>query len=107
MPTRIAIAVLLGASSLAAFAGERVVTKSDLGAEWPLTVESGTLRCRPFMSNLHILTIEVGGTVYAVNGTAIGQGYADIEPIWAPNPKIPEAKINIGRLIDLAKSLCE
>lgn len=107
MLTRIAIAVLLGASSLAAAAGERVVTKSDLGDRWPLTVDSGTLRCRPFRDNLQILTIEVDGKIWAVNGTAIGQGFPEIDPIWKGNPEIPGARVNIGPLIDLAKSLCQ
>lgn len=106
MPRRLLVLLALCFTTLAASAGERVVKRSDLGTEWPLNVETGTLRCRPFMSNLHILTIEANGKVWAVNGTAKGQGYADIEPIWAPNPKIPEARINIGPLIELAKSLC-
>lgn len=98
---------LIALTPATACAGTREVARADLGAEWPLTVGAGTLACRPFMSNLHILTFTANGKVWAVNGTALGQGYADIEPIWAPNPNIPEAKINIGPMIDLAKSLCE
>ncbi|WP_257387845.1 YebY family protein [Tahibacter caeni] len=106
MIRRLSAAIALSLIPLIASASERVVSKSDLGDRWPLTVDSGTLRCRPFRGNLQILTIEVDGKVWAVNGTAIGQGFPEINPIWKGNPEIPGAKINIGPLIDLAKSLC-
>lgn len=107
MLTRIAIALLLGATSLAAAAGDRVVTSADLGDKWPLTIDSGTLQCRPFMGSLQILTIRADGKTWAVNGTATGQGFPEIDPIWKGNPEISGARINIGPLIDLAKSLCQ
>ena len=96
-------ALILSLGSAAASAGSREVTRADLGEEWPLTVDAGTLEC----SRGLIYTFTADGKTWAVNGTAAARGYADIEPIWAPNPNIPEAKIDIGPLIDLAKSLCD
>ena len=107
MLTRIGIALLLGATTSAAAAGDRVVTPADLGDQWPLTIDSGTLQCRPFMGSLQILTIKAAGKTWAVNGTAIGQGFPEIDPIWKAHPEIPGARITIGPLIDLAKSLCQ
>lgn len=86
---------------------ERTVSRADLGDAWPLTVESGTLRCKPFLKDLHLLTFEAEGQVWALNGTAAGQGFPFIDPIWADNPEIAGAKINIRPLLELAQSLCE
>ena len=45
---------------------------------------------------------------YAVNGTAMAH-YPElprIDRIWAPDPKIPGAKINISPVIDRGLELC-
>ena len=53
------------------------------------------------------MTIEVDGTVYAVNGTAMGlKQWPDVEKIWAPDPGTEGLKINIGRLISDGLKLC-
>jgi hypothetical protein len=43
--------------------------------------------------------------VYAVNGLAKGQGFKDIEPIWADDPETGLKK-NIGPIIDRGLALC-
>lgn len=58
------------------------------------------------MGNLQIVTIETAGQTYAVNGTALGRGYTDIEAIWLDNDQIPGAKVSIGALIDAGRALC-
>ncbi len=107
MLIRIGIALLLGAAASAAVAADRVVTRADLGDKWPLTIDSGTLQCRPFMGSLQILTIKANGKTWAVNDTAIGQGFPEMDPIRKDDPAIRGARIDTGPLLDLAKSLCQ
>lgn len=86
---------------------EGSISRADLGAEWPLTVESGTLGCDG-QDGVGSATFTTGGEKYALNGTAKGRkdGVA-IDPIWAADPSIPGAKKNIGVLIDRALQLCK
>ncbi len=86
----------------AALSGE--VSAEEFGAEWPLTVPAGELRCEDGSS----VTFTHDGTTYAVNGTARGTGrWPDIDPIWAPDPGVEGLKVNIGPLIDRGLALCE
>lgn len=74
------------------------------GAEWPLTVEDGTIRCE----NGGQVTFEGGGRKYAVNGTARGQtDLPDIDPIWADTGDGLGLKKNIGPIIDIGLELCD
>jgi hypothetical protein len=69
---------------------------------WPLTVESGTLRC-----DADSVTIAADGNVWAVNGMASTRGDGDeIEPIWTENED-GVTRVNIGALIDAGLELCE
>lgn len=79
----------------------RTVSRADLGQSWPLTVESGALACTG-----GAITIDVGGTKYAVNGTAKSTGALDITPVWAPNPNVAGLRKNIAPLIDEGQKLC-
>lgn len=54
-----------------------------------------------------MVTFEADGTVYAVNGIAAGQDFANIEPIWHDDPKDRGLKINLGPIIDRGLRLCE
>ncbi len=87
---------------------EQVVTRSDFGDEWPLTVDSGVLRCEE--GSAVVFKDDADGTVYAVNGMAQTWDLGvDIEEIWADDPDIPEPefRINIGPLLDAGLDLCE
>ena len=105
-------AVLLVISLLVVLAGcggaanERHLSRSDYGADWPLTVESGTLRCE----GAGAVVFKAGGTTYAVNGFANGMaeqhGWADVADIWADDASSDGGKKNIGRLIDDGLKLC-
>ena len=44
-----------------------------MGAKWPFTVESGTLKCDG-KAGVGDVTFETSGKVYAVNGTARSRG---------------------------------
>jgi hypothetical protein len=75
------------------------VSRADFGADWPLTVESGTLSC--FNS---AVTFATGGDVYALNGLASQEGgWADVHAIWA---KDSLGQKDMLPLIDRGLELC-
>lgn len=79
----------------------RQVSTADFGDGWPLTVESGLLRCRA-----GAVTFETGGRVYAVNGRAMSDTRnLDIGRIWAPGFDTP--KKSIGPLLAAGLALCD
>lgn len=80
------------------------VSASDFGDEWPLTVDSGTLRCEPPSA---VVFETDDGREYAVNGMAATNGYDEIEPIWAEDPSGNAPRMNIGPLIDRGLELCD
>ncbi len=104
--------VAVAALGLTACGGsnERSVSRADYGNAWPLTVESGTLRCEE--PGAVTFTSDEDGTTYSVNGTAEGMaeasGWQNIRPIWAddPNPTMEGLEISIGPLIDDGLALC-
>lgn len=91
-----------------------VVNADDFGADWPLTVSKGTLRCafpNPASRELNALLIETGGKTYTLNGTAKNyaakNGWEDVRAIWRNNPSIPGTKVPITPLIEQASALCK
>lgn len=63
--------------------GSEHLSRDDLGAEWPLTVEEGDLRC-----DRGIVTFTADEVTYAVNAAALeASDYPQIDPIWADDPK--------------------
>jgi hypothetical protein len=59
------------------------VSRFEYGDAWPLTVESGVLRCE----GRAVVFRAPDGTDYAVNGVAMGDpAFEDIESIWADDP---------------------
>ena len=88
-----------------------LITRTDLGKEWPLTVDYGVVACQRKTAGglpLKIATFTgPDGTVYALNGTAKDHtDAAAIDPIWTPDPDGVGLKIGIGPLIDRALTLC-
>ena len=80
------------------------MSKSELGDAWPLTVESGTVTCE---NGSQVIFAAPNGTRYAVNGTAMSQtDLPRIDEIWAPDPTIDGAKVNISPIIDAGLALC-
>lgn len=65
------LAVLLLAVTLAGCgAGKSHIARTDYGAAWPFTVESGDIECwRPDM-----VVLQVGEDHYGLNGSARGSG---------------------------------
>lgn len=83
------------------------VSRAELGEEWPLTVEEGTLRCDG-AKEAGAVFFEADGRVYPVNGIARGRTDGpEIDGIWADDPDFAGAKKNIGILIERGLELCE
>jgi hypothetical protein len=101
---------------LSAFPSEarRRVTASELGDGWPLTVREGEIDCIPGPQvrdmRVDAVVFRAGGKTYALNGAARQRakerGYAAIEPIWRPDPKMPQLRVSITSLIALALKEC-
>lgn len=88
-----------------------LITRDDLGDDWPLTVDFGVASCDAFTAGGMDLKSAIftapDGTEYALNGTAKDHtDAADIDPIWKDDPDMDGLKINIGPLIDFGLSLC-
>ena len=81
------------------------MSRADWGEEWPLTVDSGIVRCEAGTQ----VVFEANGETYAVNGTAMTQlpDLPRIDEIWADSPDIAGLKVDIGPVIDTGLDLCE
>jgi hypothetical protein len=81
----------------------RQVTRAEFGDAWPLTIESGTLRCQ----GSDAVTFETGGRTYDVSGAAaiVGGGFGEpSDPIWARDAN--GALKDLEPLESAAESLC-
>lgn len=95
-------AVFLGACTVANGASEKAVTQADYEERWPLTVDSGTLRCEA-----DAVTFTTGGVTYAINGLARGRNlWPDIDLVQRANPELPGTRMSVGPLIDDGLELC-
>jgi len=89
-------------------AGGTEVSRGNMGDDWPLTVDKGTLACNGSGGVGEVVFTAPDGTEYAVNGTAKSGGYKDIRPIWADDESLGHGlKKDISPLIDKGLSLCE
>jgi hypothetical protein len=91
-------------TGLVACSGDEI-SKEQLGEDWPLTVESGVLKCIED-NGVPLATIEVNGVEYQLNGAAKSRGYEDIDIIWSNNPSIPGTRLSLSPLISKALELC-
>lgn len=104
-----------GTTSSGSSSGQQV-SREDYGGAWPLTVDSGTLRCEsPAGESFGAVTFtsDEDGTTYWVNGTAGNiaeeKGWQEIRPIWADDPTDSSGlglKKSMGPLIDAGLALC-
>lgn len=95
------------------FVKRQVVTRKEFAANWPLKLDVVTLRCKWPDSQrlqLHALLVEVGGDLYALNGTASAHakanGWRDVKEIWRDDPRNPGLKVPLTPLIERAQALC-
>jgi hypothetical protein len=89
-----------------------LLISTTFGDEWPLTVPYAVVHCKEITVAGRILQVATldspDGETYAANGTAKDHGdYADIDPIWAPDPDMAGLRINISPIIDAALALCD
>ncbi|WP_448529194.1 DUF2511 domain-containing protein [Raineya sp.] len=77
------------------------VSRSDLGENYPLTVNN----CEVFCEN-DMLFCYANGKIYALNGLA-QQKAQPIDEIWDKHPTIPNVKKSIEPLADIAKKTCK
>lgn len=87
----------------------RAVTRDTFQGDWPLVVDEATLQCAPVTvasRDAEIATVVAGGKTYALNGTAHGEGYADLGGMWLDNEDAPGAKVSVSDFIDAARDLC-
>ena len=108
MPTRLFFILCLAlVGNACTGTHSETIARASLGSAWPLTVDSGELRCQ---AGNAVIFKTPGGSEYAVNGAAADAGYADIRPIWAANtdPSTSDfiPKIAITPLIDAGLKLC-
>jgi hypothetical protein len=77
------------------------LSRSDLGNDWPLTVDEGVVSCEGGGE----VYFTADGTTYAVNGLAQGNSdLLDIDAIWADASG--GLKKNMGPIIDAGLELC-
>jgi hypothetical protein len=99
---------VLTATVQAAPPTETPITRADLGAQWPLTVDAGVVGCERGKA----IKLVAGGKTYALNGTAqayskqLGFGWQPVAAIWRDNPDIPGTKVSIAPLIAKGQALC-
>lgn len=79
----------------------QAIASENMGYLWPLTVDHGTLACRP--GDLAVFTAP-DGTAYALNDNASDAGFADIEPLRATGAD--GDRISLGALRSKALGLC-
>ena len=89
-----------------------LLVSTSFGDDWPLTVPYAVVHCDKISTggrNLQVATVDApDGKTYAANGTAKDHGdFADIDPIWAPDPDVAGLKISISPVIDAALALCD
>lgn len=89
-----------------------LLVSSDFGDEWPLTVPYGVVKCQNReIGGLELQVITFTDSTkkaWAVNGTArTHTDYPDIDPIWADDPELEGAKVNISPVIDAGMEICE
>jgi len=80
--------------------GSEEVSSSTL-TPWPFTVKSGVLRCEG-----NAVTFTAGGVEYALNGSAIGRGFPQIYPVWAPDPSVDDLHVALGPALKEGLALC-
>jgi hypothetical protein len=93
-------------SNLSGSKGKSIEVTRDTwhDGEWPFTVSHGILGCTkpPFPGEV---TFNVEGTTYGLNGTALDNGYKEVNPIWH---SVGEGiKVDIGGMIDRGLKLCQ
>lgn len=89
-----------------------LLVSTEYGDKWPLVVPYGVAECEHIDAGgrqLQAITfLDPSGKRWAVNGTAQSHTqHPEIRPIWADDPDIDGAKIDISPIIDKGFEVCE
>jgi hypothetical protein len=89
-----------------------LLVSTTFGDKWPLKVPYVVAHCQGITvagRHLQVATLDApDGKTYAANGTAKDHGnYADIDPIWAPNPDVSGLKIDMDPVTEAALAQCK
>ncbi len=83
------------------------ISKQELGAEYPFTVNEGVLGCEG-KRGTGLVTFTANGKTYAVNKIDAGpKKRSPIDSIWADDPSNPGKKIVITSIIQRGMQLCK
>jgi hypothetical protein len=96
--TALSLVLILGACGESGVS----VKRADYGNDWPFNVEEGVVDCVRGMNAI----FSNAGVVYGLNGKAVQSGYLRINDIWRDDPDVPDTKIDIGPMIQLALKQC-
>ena len=89
------------------YAAEQQISADTFKGKWPFVTNKGVLSCMPGPGGRgKVITFKTSAGVFAVNGTALSGGFADMEPMWLDNEEIPGAKVSVRDVIDFGESLC-
>lgn len=89
------------------------IERGDIGEKWPLTVESGLLKCARLTGGVIVVILQVGEATYAINGSARSParmaqfGWMDIDEIH--NKELDATgllKYPLTPLLDKGLALC-
>lgn len=92
-----------------ALAGIELISKEQLGEDWPFTAEEMHLSC---LAGGAVVVMDVDtAEMYPVNGMANSQAKRNamkpLAEIWLDNPEIEGAKISVNRIIERGLELCK
>lgn len=101
------LAAIIFAQSV--LAGIELISKEQLGEDWPFTAEEMHLSC---LAGGAVVVMDVEtAEMYPVNGVASGQSKRNamkpLSDIWLDDPEIQGAKISVSRVISLGLRLCK
>ena len=85
------------------------MSRATFKGDWPLVVQTATLRCAQLPGTggrLQIATVETSMGTFALNGTAKGQGYRELGPLWLESETNPGARVSASDMINAALALC-
>jgi hypothetical protein len=83
------------------------ISKQEMGAEYPFTVDKGILGCEG-KRGVGLVTFTANGKTYAVNKVDTGpKKYPLKDAIWADDPSNPGSKIVITPVIQRGMQLCK
>lgn len=81
------------------------VTRQQMGAKWPFTVERGILSCNREDGEIVFI---IGDKTYAINDKAKkSKRHGALENIWADKQAIKNAKLDLSALLEKALKLCQ